>query len=575
MTLHLPVNVQLPAVSTGPFTFAKPDIGKEAAAKRAEKGLPLLDWMQRYRTELKPGIPFDLDSHAYLRAIYEETAQRVVLYKSGQAGISEFLISYALWCCDQRDATTLYVFPTDTHVSDFSAARLGPAIETSDYLAGIVVEGNAAGGKRGADRVTLKRVRDRFLYFRGGQVKPSGQAPQLKSVDADVLILDEVDEIDPRAPAIARKRLGHSSIAEERAASTPTFAGRGIHAEWLESDQREWFVRCWHCGNRQPLTIHDIVTQWDSLDRPVEWHGQREGKAYCACRKCSRAIDRFGKGEWVATNQGAETVGYHVTKLFSPLADIDAIVQSLRSTDETKRRECFNQDLGEPYTPRGGGLSDAVLDECRADYGHAIDPKRPCYMGVDVGSLLHIVVRQAPDKETGQRRQLFAGNVVSFEELQRLWQWHKPVVTVIDALPETRKAREFQADKAPGRVWLAYYAGDSKAEEPAAWNDDKRIVTIDRTRSLDATFARFFDRENTLPANARDIADYYAHLKAPVRVVEKTATGETAQYIESGPDHYAHAENYCAVASLYTGSGAATATTSRVVSRRQIAGMLS
>jgi hypothetical protein len=38
-------------------------------------------------------------------------------------------------------------------------------------------------------------------------------------------------------------------------------------------------------------------------------------------------------------------------------------------------------------------------------------------------------------------------------------------------------------------------------------------------------------------------------MKAPVRVIEKRPNGErVARYVESGEDHYAHAENYCEAA---------------------------
>jgi len=215
----------------------------------------LLTWTIVRRARLKPGVSFDLVRHPYLVALYGERAREVVVYKAGQMGASEYAISYALHAADERAATVLYVFPTDTHVSDFSAARIGPAIEASAYLDSIVVEGGAAGGRRGADRVTLKRVRDRFVYLRGAKVSRDGKAAQLKAVDADVLVLDEVDEMDSRAPTIAEKRLGHSEIGETRWVSTPSYPGVGIHAKWQESDQREWMVRCEHCGEWQPLTI--------------------------------------------------------------------------------------------------------------------------------------------------------------------------------------------------------------------------------------------------------------------------------------------------------------------------------
>jgi len=538
---------------------------REAQAKQAaaNKPLPLLNWTLQNRPMLIPDRPFSLASHPYLAGIYEAQARRMIVYKSGQMGISEYLLSYALHACDQRRANVLYTFPNDALVSDFSSARLGPAIEASDYLNQIVVEGGGGEGKRGADRVTLKRIRNRFLYFRGAVVKPSGLAPQLKSIDADVLILDELDEMDPRAPSIARKRLGHSMIAEERAISTPTYPERGIHAEWLHSDQREWHVQCGRCGNRQTITINDVVIERDALDRPTRWHKNQHG-AFAACRKCGREIDRLGTGEWVAIYPSRETVGFHVTKLFSGAASLDGLIKALQTTDETKRREAYNQDLGEPYTPRGGQLTDEVLNVCRRDYVHGVPPRNAVdaeayksapVMGIDVGRVLHSVIRTF-NPETGERRQIWCGEL-SWDELIPTMRRFGVQTDVIDALPETTKAREAQAALPPGTLWLSYYPNQalgSKDKDAINIKFDEGTVLQDRTRTLDTTFAMFVDSVNTLPANAADIRDYYAHLKASVRVLETNKQGEmVARYVETGPDHYAHAENYCSAARFVAG----------------------
>jgi hypothetical protein len=538
--------------------------------------LPLLPWAVIHRRELGPGKLFDLRSHPFLIDIYQETAPRAVIYKCSQVGASEYLITYSLHAADQRQATVLYIFPTDTHVSDFSSARFGPAIESSPYLDSIIIEsgssapGGAAGKSRGADRVTLKRVRDRFLYLRGGQVSKSGLAPQLKSIDADVIILDELDEMDPRAPIIARKRLGHSSIAEERAVSTPTYPGRGIHAEWLETDQREWHIKCESCNEWQPLTIANIVAEFDQLGRPVAWHGGPDD-AWCACRKCHQKLNHLALGLWVPTYPGREVVGYHLSRLFSPLANLLKIVQALQTTDETKRREAYNQDLGEPYTPRGGQLTDTILDDCRRDYAHAPVVNESTVMGVDVGKVLHGVIRSPlpPGEGTGVREQRWAGEIDSFDELGRLMRRFNVKTLVVDALPETTKAREFQAAWPKGVVWLAYYVNQkigTKHADPLQWDADNGVVNLDRTRALDLTFSRFYPPQtNTLPANARDIKDYYAHLKAPVRILETDPSGQPiAKYIESAPDHLAHAENYCMVAASAP-TRAAVVSSSRVV----------
>ena len=498
---------------------------------------------------------FDLVDHRYLVDIYNCTARELVLLKAGQVGASEYLVSYAMHASDVRLATGLYVFPTDTHVSDFSSARIGPAIEASPYLTGIIVEGRAAGGKRGADRVTLKRVRNRFLYLRGAKVTPDGKAPQLKAVDADVLILDEVDEMDPRAPDIALKRLGHSLIAEVRWASTPSYPGIGIHAKWQESDQREWHVRCEHCGMWQPLSIGQVVVEWDDLERPVHWHGRKDNCAYAACTKCMRRLDHLAPGQWVAMNPGSDVVGFHLTKLFSSRIDLLTVVEALKTTNETKRRECFNQDLGLPYAPKGGKLSDAELDACRRDRGFSHQPvggEHPV-MGVDVGRVLYGVIRSY-DAETGVRPQRWAGDIANFDDVAYLMRRYQVRKLVIDALPETTKARELQAAFPPGVVWLAYYVNQkigTKRAEPVQWNDDEFVVNLDRTRTLDLTMSRVFDKINDLPANARDIPGYYAQMTSSVRVIEDGPGGsKVIRYVESGPDHFMHAENYCTVASL-------------------------
>ena len=358
--------------------------------------------------------------------------------------------------------------------------------------------------------------------------------------------------MDPRAPAIAEKRLGHSMLAEQRWISTPTYPGVGIHAKWLESDQREWFVRCEHCGERQPMTIQQVVDAFDALGRPVHWHSHN-GEACVACRRCGQALDRLGPGEWVPTYPGREIAGFHLTKLFSPRKRLIEVIQALDTTDETKRREAFNQDLGEPYTPRGEQITDELLDGLRREYGHGPAAGERCVMGADVGSVIHVVIRGPQDSETGERPQRFAGEVESFEALGRLMKTYHVSRAVIDALPETRKAREFQADF-PDQVWLAYYVGQktgTKATEPAQWDEEKGVVNLDRTRTMDTMYARFFDGENTLPANARDVRDLYPHLKAPVRRIEESQNGaRVAVYVESSADHLAHAENYCMVASL-------------------------
>lgn len=550
------MGIDLPILDTGPFDFSPmAPVNKKLAELRMppKEDIPsLLKWTQLKRPFLGPSRKFRLDNHPYLIDIYGCTAKEIVLQKASQMGASEWLVSYAAHACDQRMANILYLFPTEAHVSDFSTARLGPAIEASEYLSKIVVDGSGMGGMRGSDRITLKRIRDRFLYFRGSKVQADGKAPQLKSIDADILILDEVDELDPRAPAIARKRLGHAreDLGNILWVSTPTYPGTGIDEQFALSDQRLWHIQCDFCNERQPLTIGMCVTEWDSLGRPYEWHGKDENRAYLACRNCGRELNRLAKGEWVATHPERKLAGFHLTKLFSAQMDLLDVVYNLDTVDDTKRREAFNQDLGVAYLPRGGHLEVDQIDACRRDYGHGPDYRKTCYMGVDVGRVLHVVIRTLADFESGESKQLYAGTT-NWEGLERLVKIYRPRTVVIDALPETSKAREFQEKYPRNMVWIAYYTNQAvgnKREQFAIFDIKERRVNIDRTRSLDATYAGFYAGTSTLPQHIRGVEDFYSHLRASIRVLKEDSSGqEVAAYIDTGPDHYAHSENYCSI----------------------------
>lgn len=528
----------------------RPSPKKQRQAGEADDSPPmsLLPWVCTYRTYLQPDVPFTLRDHLYAKEMYEAEGQEIVFMKAGQVTVSELMVSYALHACDQRKANVLVLMPTTEDVSDFSSTRFGLALEASPYLNSIVVP--AGGSQRGADKVTLKRIRNKFLYLRGSTVSKEGKARQLKSAAIDVLIADEVDEMNPAALPIARKRLGHSHIKEVRLVSTPTYHGAGIHAAWRGSDQREWFVKCRRCNKWQQLLISNIVIEWDQLGRPTVWHGKNEERAWIACVKCGAEMNRLAYGCWVPRYPGRSVIGFHPTKLMAAQTPLINIVHNLFTVNETKLREAWNQDLGLPYTPRGGRMTQAILDACKRDYGHGpVSGIRP-FAGIDVGKLLHIVIR-APMASNGERRQLWAGDVYTFKEAANILKTYNVQSCVVDALPETRKARELQSWFPDNTIWLAYYSGAEDSPEPVVWNRKKGIVNVDRTRILDEMYAGFYDGvSHTLPAHIEAVEDYYKHLCAMVRVREKKSDGtEVVVYIEEGADHFGHAEGYCLTAS--------------------------
>lgn len=522
----------------------------ETMVQRAIAGSDIMDfltWATLRRPYLSENVPFDLESHPYQVGIYRCDAAHIAVKKASQMGLSEWAISKSFYVCDELQQNVLYVMPTLTDISDFSQSRFDPALKGSPYLQSLVSSG---GGHDGVERVMLKQVRLNFIALRGGQVTREGKASQLKSFPAGMVVRDELDEMNERVPEITRKRLDHSPLKWQLDLSTPTWAGNGIDGVWQESDQREWFVTCPHCGKWQYLKLDMCVTEFDALRRPVVWHGQAEGRAWLACRKCGKELDRLAAGVWVARYPGRAIAGFHPTKLHSPMVDPLSIVLGLQTTDGSKRKEIMNQDLGECEKPMGETITAAEIAACRREYAPGPLSEGVAYMGVDVGAVLHVVIR-GERNGSGEYPQLYAGEVASFSDLPRLIERYHVRATVVDSEPETRAARQFQDGQRPRTVWLADYAPQGlDTPDPLRWDAKDKMVTMDRTRTLDEMYARFYAGKNTLPANYKAIPDYEKHLLALVRTQEKRGAAKTlvSVYVHTAADHYAHAENYCAAA---------------------------
>jgi phage terminase large subunit GpA-like protein len=455
-----------------------------------------------------------------MRAIYEDPAPVKVFMKAAQVAATEYGLNCMFWAIDTWGMDVLYLLPTGSDASDFSAGRVNPAIEESERLSGLFTD---------VQNVGHKRAGSRSVYIRGSQRRTG-----LKSVPADLLIIDEYDEMVQIHLPLARTRLDASPWKWELDLSTPTIPEYGIHARFLESDQREYYVQCERCRRWQRPTFEDNVER----DAPVPFY---------RCAKCRRQIDALWRlpGRWVPTNPGAALRGYHLTQLISPTITAADLAGLAARTAPEDVQEFHNSHLGEPFVAEGGQLSHEILNACRrADYAMP-DTGEHATMGVDVGGLLHVRISAWKGEE---KIALHIGKVGRFEDLDLLMARYNVDRCVIDALPETRKAQEF-AGRFPGRVWLAFYSPIDPTKR-CEWRDDLRKVLIHRTLAMDGMFNRFLLRQVILPANAATIPDYYEQLRAPVRIIEKNPQGIPApRYVELGkPDHFAHAEVYDEIA---------------------------
>ncbi len=471
----------------------------------------------------------------------------MVIRKAAQMGASEYAISRALHFAILRGGRTVYFFPSDHDVGEFSRDRFAPAVEESPYLKALVRDTDTAG---------LKQIGKGSIYFRGTRSRT-----RMKSVPADFLIFDELDEMIPANVSLAEKRLGHSEWGWSLRLSTPSLPEYGVDAAFGETDQRHWLLRCPGCG------------RWRCLeDEFLEHHGSPQdprqeicfikgepGSERLVCLGCGATLNP-AHGRWVAKHPERPTHGYHLSKFQSQIVSQQEREQghhtkpsALLAEWRTTRfpEEFFNSEVGLPYLAAEGGLTEQELLALEGVYGQP-DFGKGCVMGVDQGNGLHVVVKEPTGSGLVCTVRIHNEPMTDavFSHLDHFMANYDVRACVIDALPNTHAARAFSR-RFPGRVWMAFYSSTQKGG--AAWSYDQEgspVVSINRTEALDAWRDVHKLQQRRLPRDTNELAEYRRQMTNVLRKVEEDpVSGERrARWIKRGPDHFAHADSYAEIA---------------------------
>jgi hypothetical protein len=493
------------------------------------------------------GRPFDFEGHEYLKALYIDECPSVVLRKAAQMGASEYAISRALHFAISRGGRVIYYFPSDHDVAEFSQDRFGPAIAESEYLSGLVRDTNTVG---------LKHIGNGSIYFRG-----TNSRVRMKSVPADFLIFDELDEMEPANVELALKRLGHSSLGWELKLSTPGIPEYGIDLAFEATDQRFWLMKCPRCSR-----------WWCLEDLFLEHHGApsdprseicfiqgRAGAEALVCVTCGHVLDP-ATGEW-ASKHDRPVHGYQLSKFASVVVSEREKKQGLLTRPaallaEWRRTqfpgEFLASELGLPYLAADGGITRSDLLALVGNYAQVTTGKG-CVMGVDQGNGLHIVVKEP--KANGDvvlvvRVHHEPQADAQFTHLDHYMDAYDVRACVIDAQPSIHAARAF-AKRYPGRVFLARYGETQKGF--VDWGRDKEgtpKAEINRTEALDSWRDTFQQGTRRIPRAEGEVLEYVKQMTNTVRTVaeDPVTGGKKARWVKRGPDHFAHADSYAEIA---------------------------
>jgi hypothetical protein len=490
---------------------------------------PLAEWVvARIRLE---GRPFRFEGHEYLRAIYNDTSPHVVLSKAAQIGGTTWAILRSIHAC-LTGLNTIYFFPTRSDVLEFSKSRVTPLLGDNPFLGRLMTDTDTAG---------LKRIGEAHLYLRGMQ-----STVGMKSVPADMIVFDELDETSPAAKAMARERLGHSDYKRVIELSNPSLPDYGIDEQYQKSDQRHWTLKCPGCG------------RWTALDRefPTKLGGEvkiirprADGSFYRACPHCGTELD-LAAGEWVADFPDRVIHGYRISQLFSPKVDPGEILTEYRTTRFPDR--FYNLKIGIPWADLERRLDImAVLSLCGDAPIVESSSHGNCTMGVDTGRNLHVVIlRDDGLREPEKKHLIYLAVCHEFSELDGLLERFQVDRCVIDGLPETHATREF-AMRHRGLVYMNFFVEQQRGA--ANWNRPAMTIQINRTDALDASRAAVREKKVVLPRRVPLVEVFARHMACDAKVLEEDEeTGiKRYKYVRTaGENHFSLAFTYAWIAGM-------------------------
>lgn len=501
------------------------------AKKRARTNLYF--WAQCYWKNHK-GEYLDFEQHAYLKGIYKDNSPDITIKKAAQLGFSEYALARSVFVADMLGGNVGYYFPAEKQVYDHVQTRVDPVFESVPYLNKITARAGLQGRGKMADKMSLKKIRNAFIMFRGAQ-----NPRQVTSTPLDFAVLDEFDRFEGLSISMIEKRLLHSKLHWLLNLSTPTHEGRGIDLEIQQTDQMQWHVTCKHCKREQTLSY------WNNVD---------EKEAMLVCGHCKKQMtsEDLQQGSWKPLYPNRTRRGYVVSGLLNPYLNLTKLIERMNSYNEFVVQEAYNQDLGIPYKSQNSTITDAQLDACQGKHTipHVKHAKDALFAGVDVGRVSYMWVGR-------WNKELKKVEVVGIHELRNLetdlpyhMDWYDIRCCVIDALPETNLVTKL-VNRYSGRLFAAHYDYHTiNGEEYLNWHKEGGAVSVHRTASLDELFGRIRAQQILLPKHAKYIRGLYDQLKNQDRVLQMIGKQEMYVYVDNGkPDHYAHAGNYMLIAS--------------------------
>lgn len=494
--------------------------------------LNCVHWLKQQKICNEKGDRIEFKNHPFLWDIYNDKSQNLTVMKAAQVGMSTLQILKNHRDAKRNKMDIIYTLPTDGDVRVFVGGKVNRIISNNPPMLKDVAD---------KDSIEQKQVGNSMIYFRGTWTKKAAIM-----VTADRLVHDEKDSSKLDIIADYQARLQHSKFKQIHTFSHPSLPEIGVHADFLQSDQKHWFITCPHCQFEQFLN-------WD-IENPKKMSIDIEGKRFI-CKRCRGTLedsDRAG-GYWKSKFPDRSWSGYWVPLLICPWVTAEDIIKKWRNP-ETTPEFFYTKMLGLPFADASSKLLRQSFFQNLTGEHWAPNADDRVVGGLDTGLRLDYVL--------GNKDGLFfQGDTSDYTELNALMDRWKNLVFIVDAGGDLIGSRAFAA-KWPGRVFLCYLTGDRKKNELAIWGsgDEHAAVTVDRNRAIQLCVDEFRMKRIRVHGTQDDWFEYWLDWNnlSKMKILDPD-TNEPRGYkwIRHGRDHRALATVFWRVGMMrFAGMGA-------------------
>jgi hypothetical protein len=283
--------------------------------------------------------PIRFVGRPYLPALYASTTRNLVIRASRQVEKSTLLVNQILyWAAVHPGIQLLFVTPRLEQARVFVRTRLLPALEESPLLRAVLL-GNS---RQRSPLMNMSFENGSQLFVRAA----FHSADAARGISADVLIIDECQDVAAGDLPTLQETMSHSAIRRLILAGTPKLIDNPFEALFNQSTAHEWTMPCTNCG------------------LPVIPDERCLGAAGITCPQCQTLLN-VADGHWVARNPDATWGdGYWINHLLAPWLSYDDVLERQREYDAVKFR---NEVLGLAVSLGDHMVTRAQLEACCSD----------------------------------------------------------------------------------------------------------------------------------------------------------------------------------------------------------------